>query len=105
MLLGICSLQIARILPLRHRLGRGGLRFLNSLVANATPVSLMEHVQQRRAALKLSQRELADMLGTTMYTISEWELGKARPTPSSRQKLVAWLGFDPEKESSAVAQR
>ena len=41
-------------------------------------------------------REFAKAIGRSMYSISDWENGRAIPRQSSRRQLVDWLGFDPE---------
>lgn len=38
-------------------------------------------LRARRAALKLSQRELAELLGVSKSTISHWEIGKQKIPP------------------------
>ena len=46
-----------------------------------------EQVQALRRHLGLTQRELADRLGTRQQTISEWELGMYRPRGTSSTLL------------------
>lgn len=47
---------------------------------------------QERILHKLSQRELANLLGTSNVNISRWERGLTRPGPYFRQKLCALYG-------------
>ena len=42
-----------------------------------------EHIRALRYRLGLTQRELADRLGTRQQTISEWETGIYRPRGAS----------------------
>jgi DNA-binding transcriptional regulator YiaG len=45
-------------------------------------------VQALRKHLKLTQREMADELGTRQQTISEWETGLYQPRGASRMLLT-----------------
>ena len=46
-----------------------------------------EHIQALRHHLGLTQRELADRLGTRQQTISEWEIGMYQPRGTSATLL------------------
>ena len=46
-----------------------------------------EHIQALRRHLGLTQRELADQLGTRQQTISEWETGRYEPRGASSTLL------------------
>jgi DNA-binding transcriptional regulator YiaG len=46
-----------------------------------------EHIRALRRHLSLTQRELADRLGTRQQTISEWELGLYKPRGASSTLL------------------
>ncbi len=46
-----------------------------------------EHVRALRRHLGLTQRELADRLGTRQQTISEWETGMYKPRGASATLL------------------
>ena len=46
-----------------------------------------EHIRALRNHLDLTQRELADRLGTRQQTISEWELGLYKPRGASSTLL------------------
>ena len=46
-----------------------------------------QHIRGLRAHLGLTQRELADRLGTRQQTISEWEQGMYRPRGASSTLL------------------
>src|SRR5579883_1320270 len=47
---------------------------------------------EARNALKWSQKEVADRLGTTFVNVSRWERGITRPSPYFRQKLCKLFG-------------
>ncbi len=46
-----------------------------------------EHIRALRCHLGLTQRELADRLGTRQQTISEWEKGMYKPRGASSTLL------------------
>ncbi len=46
-----------------------------------------EHIQTLRRHLGLTQRELAETLGTRQQTISEWETGMYKPRGASATLL------------------
>ena len=64
--------------------------------AKSVPKTLIEAVRARRIALKMTLREFSKIVGRNMWTVSEWENGRAIPKPSSRERLIEWLGCDPE---------
>lgn len=49
----------------------------------AKPKWNKEHIQALRRHLGLTQREMADRLGTRQQTISEWETGLYQPRGAS----------------------
>ena len=64
--------------------------------ANSTPTSLIEAVRARRIALKMTLRQLSKVIGRNMWAISEWENGHVVPRRSTRERLIRWLGYDPD---------
>ncbi|MFC1915628.1 helix-turn-helix domain-containing protein [Chloroflexota bacterium] len=46
-----------------------------------------DNIQALRRHLRLTQRELADRLGTRQQTISEWEIGMYKPRGTSATLL------------------
>jgi len=69
---------------------------VNRHVACDLPVSLIEHVREKRTALKLTQHALGKLLGYEKSSVSRWELEKMPAVGEARRKLVEWLGFDPD---------
>ncbi|MER0170157.1 MAG: transcriptional regulator [Nitrosomonas sp.] len=60
------------------------------------PKTLGEHVLKRRLFLKLSQPQLAKLLGVSTETILNWELNYRKPGINHIGKLIEFLGYDPE---------
>jgi len=67
--------------------------------ANSKPATLIEAVRARRIALGISLRQFSEIIGRNMWSISEWETGRALPRASGRKLLVSWLGYDPETKA------
>ena len=59
------------------------------------PRTLGEHVLKRRLFLKLSQPQLAKLLGVTAETVLNWELNYRKPSINHIGKLIQFLGYDP----------
>ncbi|HEU5376930.1 MAG TPA: helix-turn-helix transcriptional regulator [Ktedonobacteraceae bacterium] len=51
---------------------------------------------EARKSQNLSQRALADLIGTTQNNISRWELGLTTPTAYFRTKLCDFFGKRPQ---------
>ncbi len=52
---------------------------------------------QARARLKLSQKQVAERIGTTFVNISRWERGVTKPGPFFRRRLVQLFGRTEEE--------
>jgi transcriptional regulator with XRE-family HTH domain len=52
-----------------------------------------EILQERRAYLNLTQKDVAEMAGMTFKSISEIELGIRNPTLSTLEKILDVLGL------------
>lgn len=64
------------------------------------PKTLGDHVLKRRLFLKLSQPQLAKLLGVSTETILNWELNYRKPGINYIGKLIQFLGYDPESPRS-----
>ena len=61
--------------------------------------TLGDHILKRRLLLKLSQPQLAKILGVAPETILNWELNYRKPSINHIGKLIQLLGYDPELPS------
>ncbi|QOJ21922.1 MAG: helix-turn-helix transcriptional regulator [Gammaproteobacteria bacterium] len=69
------------------------------------PKTLGEHVLKRRLFLKLSQPQLAKLLGVAAETVLNWELNYRKPSINHIGKLIQFLGYDPELPNpSSIAE-
>jgi transcriptional regulator with XRE-family HTH domain len=60
------------------------------------PVTIGEHLRKRRMDLGLRQCDVAPTLGVTPCTVTNWELGRARPEVRYYPAIMGFLGYDPE---------
>ena len=56
-----------------------------------TPIG--ERVRARRKALGISQRDLSEIAGVSLHTISDIESGKGNPTIATLEQLLRPLGM------------
>lgn len=53
-----------------------------------------EQIKERRNILRLQQRDLAELSGTSLRTIIQIENGSGNPSLNTLQKLARVLGLD-----------
>ena len=64
------------------------------------PKTIGEHLKKRRLKLGLEQFQMAEMVGVTWLSISNWERGIYRPSKRTMPSLVTLLGYDPRIEET-----
>jgi len=64
------------------------------------PTTLGGHVHKNRIEAGLTQGQLAAVFGVWRATLGAWEAGHYEPTGKVRDRVVAWLGFDPDEKAS-----
>jgi transcriptional regulator with XRE-family HTH domain len=62
-----------------------------------------DHLRKRRLDLGLLQRELADSLGVTESTVTNWELNRTTPALRFLPRIITLLGFDPRPAGTTLA--
>jgi HTH-type transcriptional regulator/antitoxin HigA len=60
------------------------------------PPTLVEMIRERMSEMKLSQKDLADLLGVSPPRISEYLNGKSEPTLKVARQMYRKLDIDPE---------
>jgi len=55
---------------------------------------LINAIKARRAALKVSQKTLAELSGVGLRTLKQFESGKGNPTLQTLQKVANVLGME-----------
>ncbi len=96
--LGICAWSVKRRILLKRRVLQNCHYHMVAFHANSKPKTLIEAVRAKRIALGISLRQFSKIIGRNMWSISEWENGRARPRASGRKLLIDWLGYDPESK-------
>jgi DNA-binding XRE family transcriptional regulator len=66
---------------------------LNQLVRE--PVSIGEHLKVTRLSRKLLQKDVADLIGVSTFTIANWEKEKNVPAVFNGEEVIKFLGFMP----------
>jgi transcriptional regulator with XRE-family HTH domain len=56
---------------------------------------LGEHLIKRRAELRLLQREVAERIGTDLFSLIHWEKGQHEPAIRFWPRIISFLGYDP----------
>ena len=81
------------------------LKALKPKKTDFEPRTLGEHVRKRRLALKLSQKQAADLLGVTPWTVLNWEKSNTKPPIESIPAILRFLGYDPFAEPKSISAR
>ena len=68
------------------------------------PAHVGEHLKQARLKRGLLQREIAEMLGVTAWTVLHWEAGKTTPLPKDGPAIVRFLGYLPLPTATLAEQ-
>lgn len=55
---------------------------------------LSDTIKERRAQLKISQIDLAEMAGISLATVKDIERGKGNPSLQTVEKILAVLGME-----------
>lgn len=59
------------------------------------PVNLGDRIREARKASGMTQKQLADKIGVSNTSISNWEKGLSNPDPDTIQHLCWALGVEP----------
>ncbi len=58
-------------------------------------ITIGDHIRKRRLDLKLTQIQLAGLIGVDEMTIVNWELNYTKPLDKHVDKIIDFLGYDP----------
>lgn len=59
------------------------------------PKTIGEHIKRNRVALRLKQREVADIIGVSEDCITYWENERSKPQRRHYHKIIKFLGYNP----------
>jgi transcriptional regulator with XRE-family HTH domain len=64
-----------------------------------------DHLRKHRLDSDLLQRELADRLGVTESTVTNWELNRTTPALRFLPRIIGLLGGDPSTPGASLGER
>jgi len=64
----------------------------------------MPNLKEMRRRKLLTQKELAQALGTNYQTVQRWESGESTPRPAAMRRLCEILGVTPDELLAAVEE-
>jgi transcriptional regulator with XRE-family HTH domain len=68
-------------------------------------LTLGEHVKKRRLELNLTQKQAAERLWVTPWTVLNWEKGHTEPPIESMPAIIRFLGYDSFPEPKNIPER
>jgi DNA-binding XRE family transcriptional regulator len=69
------------------------------------PVTLGQHLKQKRIQDKLRQHDVATLIAVANFTYMTWEKDQATPFPRYYPKIIEWLGYNPLPEPQTEGGR
>jgi DNA-binding XRE family transcriptional regulator len=98
--------------PARRRAGMPALPYCKARIAanwkpSGYPKTLNQigdHLRARRLDLGLHQRHVALRLGVHAASVRNWEMGRTEPALDMLRGVIAFLGYDPRPEPSAIGE-
>jgi len=71
----------------------------------AFPKTIGEHIRKRRMDLGLFQKDVAEIVDTSIDCITFWENGRSQPQIHYYPKIISLLGYYPFEESDSFIGR
>lgn len=62
----------------------------------------MNRIAELRKLKNVSQKDIADAVGVSVFAVSKWETGKTLPTGDNLRKMAKYLGCEPEEILSVL---
>ena len=69
------------------------------------PKTIGDHVKRRRCELGVLQRELADLLRVSEFTVINWEANRCSPNLRVLPRIISFLGYSPFPEGDSSSER
>ena len=89
--MGICAIVLERqISPLRG-VNRYCYAYIDRVATETHAKTIGALIRRRRVELGLTQTGLSALLGVSVWSIHQWESGRARPR-QFRKQIADWLG-------------
>ncbi len=68
-------------------------------------MKLMNRIAELRKLKNVSQKDIADAVGVSVFAVSKWETGKTLPTGDNLRKMAEYLGCEPEEILSGLKKK
>ena len=68
-------------------------------------ITLGDHNRARRLELELEQRDVAPLLGLSVFTLLNWERNKREPETRSYPRIMEFLGYCPVRYPRTFGER
>ena len=68
-------------------------------------MTIGDHIRTRRLGLGLFQKEVAECIGVTITTITNWELNRTEPEVHYLPKIIDFLGYVPFSMGDSFPER
>lgn len=81
------------------------LKALKPKETDFEPQTLGEHVRKRRLELELTQKQAAERLDVTPWTVLNWEKDHTEPPIESMPAIIRFLGYVPFPEPKSIPER
>lgn len=65
----------------------------------------MNRIAELRKLKNVSQKDIADAVGVSVFAVSKWETGKTLPTGDNLRKMAEYLGCEPEEILSGLENK
>ena len=66
---------------------------------------MREHVRKRRLEQGLTQKQVAERVGVSPWTVLNWEKDHTEPPIESMPAIIRFLGYDPFPEPKNIPER
>ena len=82
------------------------LKWLKTKEPEQEPRTIGDHIKKRRQELGLTQKQVAEVLATTQFSVIHWEKNAFQPNrPALLRRVIAFLGYDPLPHGESIPDR
>ena len=94
--MAICAILVERPVPVGRGVNPHAFVYFDKVAVATEAKTIGAMIRKRRAEEGLTQEKLAALLGTSAFSINEWERGKYRPVRFWKE-VSDWLGVPVKK--------
>ena len=79
------------------------LKYLRRKEYDFEPATIGEHIKRKRLQLRLTQKQVAEALGVTEFSVLNWEIGDHQPDDApTLHRIIGFLGYDPLPRGTTI---